>query len=81
MNEDCDLWRCGVCGEIREGDWGLKPVVQPDGRRRIVCPVCRDECPELVPAVDGEMYADYPPPLIDGDRLPFGLNDWLDGDR
>lgn len=78
MNYNCDPWRCGVCGEVREGDWGLKPVVGPDGWRRIVCPQCRAECPELVLAEDGEMWCHYPPPLVDGDRLPFGLDGWLD---
>ena len=80
MNEDCDLWRCGVCGEIREGNWGLKPVIHPDGWRSIVCPQCRDECPELLLAEDGEMYANHPPPLIDNDQLPFHLDDWLNCD-
>ena len=34
MCKDCDLWRCGICGEVREGDRGLKPVVDP----RLLCP-------------------------------------------
>jgi len=55
MCEDHDLWRCGVCGEIREGDWELKPVIDSDGWRHIVCAECRADCPELVEAEDGEM--------------------------
>ena len=54
--------------------------VSPDGWRHIACPQCRDECPELILAEDGELYADYPPPLVDGEHLPFGLNDWLRSD-
>jgi hypothetical protein len=75
--EDYDLWRCGVCGEILEGNRGLKPVIGSDGWRHIVCPDCRDECPELDIAYDGEMWCDYPAPLVEGDRLPFHLDEWL----
>jgi hypothetical protein len=73
--EDYDLWCCGLCGEIREYDWGLKPVVDPDGCRHIVCPDCRAEYPELVLAQDGEMSCDYPD-VNEGD-LPFHLDGWL----
>jgi hypothetical protein len=77
--KDYDLWRCGVCGEIREGNWGLKPVIGPDGWRHIACPDCRDECPELALAEDGEMWCDYP--AVDKGDLPFHLDEWLYGDR
>jgi hypothetical protein len=82
MNGRVDLWRCGICGEIREGNWGLRPVLQPDGWRRIACPECRASYPQLHVLRDRRMYADYPPPLTD-DRhgLPFGLDEWLNGLR
>ena len=72
-----DLWRCGICGTITEGNPGLSPVIQPDGRRRLVCPECRSDHPELVVAEDGEMYADYP--AVDEGKLPFHLAEWLHG--
>lgn len=76
-----DLWRCGICGEITEDDPGLLPVIVPDGSRHLACPDCRQEYPELVVAQDGEMYAEYAAPLVDGDHLPFGLDAWLDPDE
>lgn len=81
MNENEDLWCCGICCEVRQGNSGLLPVIDTDGWRHITCPQCREECPELVIAEDGEMWADYSPPLLDNEHLPFCLADWLDRDR
>ena len=78
MCEEYDLARCGICGEIGEGNWGLQPVVDPDGWRHIACPDCRAEDPELVVAPDGELFAEYP--AVDEGELPFHLDEWLRGD-
>lgn len=72
-----DLWRCGICGEVREENWGLEPVIDPDGWRHVACPSCRQVYPELVPAEDGELWAHYPPPATEeNNRTAFGMDEW-----
>jgi len=74
------LWGCGVCGTVKEGQWGLRPVISPDGWRHIACPDCRHQHPELQICPDGQMWANYPPPVTSDDQgLPFGLDEWLAG--